>query len=533
MIISNSNTSFYEFFIQILSKFVRDTKILPLAILSIFLIAITACGSGSSSYNNPTTNTNDVSLQSITLTPVISPNTTAYQSASVSPISVPLGITQLFVATGFYSDGSKRDITSSVTWTSSQTSFATINNSPGLNGVLTPVAPGITIVSATIDTFSESISVTITNAFLKSINVTPARASTQLGINKQFTAIGTYSDETTRDITNAATWSSSFPSVSTVSNTPGSKGLVTPVGFGYDFIDATLYGITNSGELLVTNTAFESTVWAYVANQSAGNAVSYCSINIAGSLSECMSTGSGFANPNGIAINNGYAYINNISNNSVSLCSVDPVLGSLSGCITTASGTPFAAPSQLVINNGFAFIDNIGNNTVVVCSVNPSSGALFACNDSGVGSIFNGPSGLAIKNGFAYIANQNSSIVTQCAVNPATGAFSGCVNSSATGLSGAFGFAIENGFAYIANQFSNTVSVCKVNPVTGALSGCGYTGIGFGSPKGIAIRNGFAYITNQSSGDVISCAANSSTGLLTSCNVTGNGFNNPVGIATN
>jgi len=43
---------------------------------------------------------------------------------------------------------------------------------------------------------------------LTAIAVTPADSSMPLGLKQQFTAIGTYSDGTSSDITNSVTWSS-------------------------------------------------------------------------------------------------------------------------------------------------------------------------------------------------------------------------------------------------------------------------------------------------------------------------------------
>jgi hypothetical protein len=63
-----------------------------------------------------------------------------------------------------------------------------------------------------------------------------------VGTNQQFTATGTYSDGSTKNITNQATWTSSNTSVATVSAT----GLVTPLTTGSTTITATLGGITGS-----------------------------------------------------------------------------------------------------------------------------------------------------------------------------------------------------------------------------------------------------------------------------------------------
>ncbi|HYO55474.1 Ig-like domain-containing protein, partial [Archangium sp.] len=61
-------------------------------------------------------------------------------SLQVSPTiaSVPVGITQQFTAQGSYSDGTTVDVTSSATWTTSNTAIATVSST----GLGTGVAAG-------------------------------------------------------------------------------------------------------------------------------------------------------------------------------------------------------------------------------------------------------------------------------------------------------------------------------------------------------------------------------------------------------
>ena len=67
-------------------------------------------------------------------------------SIAVSPdfTSINTGATQQFTATGSYSDGSTQNLTSQVTWTSSNTSVATI----GSGGVASSVSAGTTTITA-------------------------------------------------------------------------------------------------------------------------------------------------------------------------------------------------------------------------------------------------------------------------------------------------------------------------------------------------------------------------------------------------
>lgn len=78
-------------------------------------------------------------------------STTTLSSIEVSPANSPvfLGTSKVFTATGTLSDTSKQNLTTSVTWSSSNVSVATVSNVGGSKGVVTPVAEGTTTITAT------------------------------------------------------------------------------------------------------------------------------------------------------------------------------------------------------------------------------------------------------------------------------------------------------------------------------------------------------------------------------------------------
>ena len=84
---------------------------------------------------------------------------------------------------------------------------------------------------------------------LVSISVTPANPSLPVGNAQQFTASGTYSDGTTRDITNQVTWTSLPTSAATIN----SSGLATGVAAGTATITAALSGNSGTATLTVTS----------------------------------------------------------------------------------------------------------------------------------------------------------------------------------------------------------------------------------------------------------------------------------------
>ena len=82
---------------------------------------------------------------------------------------------------------------------------------------------------------------------LMSIAITPLNPSILAGASQQFTAIGTYSDGSTQNVTSQATWTSSNTLVATIN----AWGLATAVSTGATTISAALTGITGSSFLTV------------------------------------------------------------------------------------------------------------------------------------------------------------------------------------------------------------------------------------------------------------------------------------------
>jgi hypothetical protein len=177
------------------------------------------------------------------------------KSIAVTPANpkVPRGLTERFTATGTFSDGSTRNLTTFSTWASSATSVATISNATtGTQGLATAVATGTSTISAKVNGVAGSTLMTVTAPILESIAVTPANPKVSKGLTERFTATGTYSDKSKKAITTQVTWASSNTKVATISNTSGSQGLATAVATGTSTIFAKLSGITGSTVLTVT-----------------------------------------------------------------------------------------------------------------------------------------------------------------------------------------------------------------------------------------------------------------------------------------
>ncbi len=111
-----------------------------------------------------------------------------------------------------------------------------------------------------------------TQPTLSSIAVTPANPSVATGATQQFTATGTYSDNSTKDITSQASWTSAAPTTATINT----AGLVTALCSGTSAIGAAVSSI--SGQTTLTVTGLGSTTTVLSANPNppqAGQAVTF------------------------------------------------------------------------------------------------------------------------------------------------------------------------------------------------------------------------------------------------------------------
>src|SRR5229473_3740835 len=123
---------------------------------------------------------------------------------------------------------------------------------------------------------------------LQSIQVSPANASIPRGATQQFTARGTFTDGSSQDVTGSVAWSSSVPSVASIS----SAGLATGVAAGSATITAASRAVSGSTPVTVT---LPSPRFAYVANGDDGSVSIYA-----------VDAASGQMRPNGYVLTDGY-----------------------------------------------------------------------------------------------------------------------------------------------------------------------------------------------------------------------------------
>jgi len=195
------------------------------------------------------------SLQSIAITP-----------AAGATVLNAVGQTAQFTAIASSQFGSATpttsNLTSSVSWSVSNPSVATINSS----GLATAVGSGYTQVIAQSNGIIATSDITVTIVAGNTGVVTPTPTVTSIAVipgaqsvasptqTSQFIAIGTTSTGGTLNLTNLATWSSSSAQIATVA----ANGLATAVGAGTATITA-LYTNTTGGNTVVGTGTFTVT----------------------------------------------------------------------------------------------------------------------------------------------------------------------------------------------------------------------------------------------------------------------------------
>ncbi|MCQ9091273.1 Ig-like domain-containing protein, partial [Vibrio alginolyticus] len=159
-----------------------------------------------------------------------------------NPETTPVGLSKPFTAKVTLTDGvTVLDITDdpAVSWTVAPAGIATITSGQARNnGVATGVTSGTTVVTATGtlngSTFTATADLTVTDAIINRLQVTPIDDEVAEGLTKQYTATAIFSDGTPQDVTTDANWLTSLPGIATID----ADGLATSVAKGVTKIKA-------------------------------------------------------------------------------------------------------------------------------------------------------------------------------------------------------------------------------------------------------------------------------------------------------
>ena len=390
---------------------------------------------------------------------------------------------------------------------------------------------------------ANQLNVTVTGGggkTLSSIAVTPTSETIAAPLGgQQLTATGTYSDNTTQDITGTVTWASSNTAVATVSST----GLVTGgTTASTATVTATLSGKTSNDSTVTTIPAF---VWA---GNIGSQYVTYCSVAVSTGLLTCTldnTTATGISSPSAIAhaIVNGTQYVYITNGGNVSHCSLN-TNGSINICTPDLTGLSSTFGTAVNAAGTFAYTYN-ATSSVSYCSIAPSTGDL-TCTPVDLSSLGLDPYGAPVvvtigSNSYLYLIDQAADKIVDCPINATTGAItaSTCVKTASyTGIEASgIASATVAGAPYI--YLSGTgITYCPVitsGASEGTIGTCATpvnTGTNFTQ---IAINSSgtYAYATVGGGTTVDIFSINATTGALTYVRTTGSNITGANSIAIN
>lgn len=386
--------------------------------------------------------------------------------------SIASGTTQQLTGSFLYSDNSTTDETANLTWSTSNPAVATVRNTAPV-GRVTAVTPGtVTITASKAGVTSGTVTLTVTAATLVSIAVTPLNSTIGNGTQKQFTAIGTYTDNSTQNLTATATWSSSDIGVAQVSNSAGSRGLVTSVGVGSTFVSANVGTVTSPNATLVVSSG---ATYSYVLNQDA-DTISMYRIDTGGTLVSLGTVATGDM-PASIAIDplNRYAYVANQNDDTLSLYTIG------ANGVLTPNGTMSTGltPVYCVIDASgrYVYAANFVDNTLSQFRIG-AGGALTANGTVNTGtspySLAADPLGRHI-----YVADFVNETLSQFAIGT-NGTLTATATVPTEVMPSALALDPAGQFIYVANFQSGTVSQFSISP-TGTLGSLGAANAGYGA----------------------------------------------------
>ena len=347
-------------------------------------------------------------------------------SIAVTPASpsITVGATQQFKATGTYSDGSIKDLTSFVTWSSSNTSSVTITTS----GIANAVTFGLATITATSGTVTISTTLTVQPASTLRTVTTIAGASNYTGwadgtgsaarFNNPYglTTDGTnlYVAEATNHTIRKIVISTGV--VTTIAGSPGVSGNVDGTGAAARFLGPR--SLTTDGTNLYVADSYNSSIRKIVISTGVVT-------TIAGSPNTGYADGTGsaakFYYPYGITTDGTNLYVTDTSNSTIRKIVIS------TGVVTTIAGSPsyagaadgtgsaaqFNNPKGITTDGTNLYVSDTGSSTIrkivistgFVTTIAGSPGVSGYANGTGSAARFNNPYGLTTDGTNLYVAD--------------------------------------------------------------------------------------------------------------------------------
>lgn len=433
------------------------------------MICLVACGGGGGGVPNPTP------TPSPTPTPTPAPT---LQSISVAPQSntVAAGLTDQFTATGAFSDGTSHTLTS-VIWSSSDLTIATVN----ATGLVQTLKQGTVTVSAASGTVSGQLSFTVGPAVVNGFVIAPPQGAIIAGGDaKKFSALLTFTDKTTSDVSSQSTWTISNPFVGSVDSTgnfTASQTGLTTLAATNGSLSATLdvpvitiprylFFTGDSGRLAYRTSMDSSTgqlhLMGYIPTNTNGSSAFHCSTT----------------DPSGKFLYVGSSVNTGTLSGEVQIYSVDNGTGTL----TPLTGSPFpiADPAdciQFEPSGKFGFAaDGVNSSTQLLTFARDAvTGTLTLQTTTNLNLTPTRPAVDPLGQ-YVYLAGFGAGFTTASAlgfsIDPATGALTPIPGTpfSLPNTSGNFSFHPSGNFVYMADSGGTSIDVYAIQRSTGKLT---------------------------------------------------------------
>ena len=184
-------------------------------------------------------------------TATVNPELLTVLQISGHDASMPLGTSQQLTAVGTYNDGTVRDLTAAVSWSTSAPSILGVS----ATGAVAALALGSASVSASAGGITASMTVNVGDPVMSSIAIVPSDPSILVSESVQLTAIATFSDGSTSDVTSTAAWTVDDPQILEIDHTTGNAIAFSP---GTTAIEASQNGFTGTSSVVVRPVALVS-----------------------------------------------------------------------------------------------------------------------------------------------------------------------------------------------------------------------------------------------------------------------------------
>ena len=450
-------------------QFVNTPKRLLGMLAMMFAVSwLSSCGGG---------NSNSSPSSSIPATPTL-------QSISVTPgnASVAAGLTQQFTATGTFSDGSMKPLTTGVTWSTSDATLATVDG----NGLATTLKAGSATISAASASVMGHAPLTIGPAQPVNLVVSPAAASVVIGSSTptKLSALLNFTDKSVVDVSSQSTWSSANPLNATVDAT----GNVVTVRRGYSRITATNGSFSASADFAViaaprylyfaSDEGLEMSRATVDANNGQIRMEGYIPTTPPGVAAVSTAFHCDNMEPAGQFLYDGSGVVVGPLTGQIQIYSADAATGTLS----PLPNSPFSEPSPVGCidfdpTGQFAFASsNIDNATqILTFSKNSSTGALTLLNSMDVGGT---PTRVAVDpfGKYIYTSIFSNGFRDAAAAGYVLDATSGSLTAipgasfALPNTAGTFTFHPSGNFVFMANSNGASIDTYSVDRSTGKLT---------------------------------------------------------------